>query len=251
VSEVLEKTCQHCNKPFLAEGAQRYRKIFCSTDCKFQALNERRVIEKTCPKCKQPFRGVKTGVPECKSCRQEGEKSHTWLGGHKYWQEGKLGRDPQGLSWKVQRQLAWDRDNYTCQEPDCGKTMAETGRKPDVDHVRPYRISQSHALDNLLCRCKSCHKKAEAKRTELWGGKPFGGSAGRPKKPSCDGCHKPRRKIFKEGKCEPCYKELVLIPKVLELRAQGQTFVLIGFNLGIPHQRASEYVRSHASNTGV
>ena len=30
--------------------------------------------------------------------------------------------------------------------------------------------SQSHALDNLICLCQSCHLKEEAKVHEVWGG---------------------------------------------------------------------------------
>jgi 5-methylcytosine-specific restriction endonuclease McrA len=71
--------------------------------------------------------------------------------------KGKYGRDKDGLSWKVQRKLAWERDDYTCQE--CGRK--EEGWKPDVHHKIPYRISGSHALDNLICYCRSCYKRIE------------------------------------------------------------------------------------------
>lgn len=95
-----------------------------------------------------------------------GVLSHTWKGGHKSWQVGKLGRDKDGLSWKQQRRLAWERDSYTCQH--CGKR--KDSWRPDVHHIKPYRLSFSHSLDNLICLCRRCHKKAEALIVELWGG---------------------------------------------------------------------------------
>jgi 5-methylcytosine-specific restriction endonuclease McrA len=55
--------------------------------------------------------------------------------------------------------LAWERDSYTCQE--CNKQRK--GWKPDVHHIIPYRISNTHNLTNLLCLCRSCHTKAELK----------------------------------------------------------------------------------------
>lgn len=39
-------------------------------------------------------------------------------------------------------------------------------RKPDVHHIIPFRISRSHSLDNLICLCKPCHSKEEAKITD-------------------------------------------------------------------------------------
>jgi hypothetical protein len=34
----------------------------------------------------------------------------------------------------------------------------------------PYRVSQSHALDNLICLCQKCHLTEEAKVQDQWGG---------------------------------------------------------------------------------
>lgn len=88
-----------------------------------------------------------------------GSNSPTWKGGHRYYVEGKHGRDKDGLSWKQQRLKAWERDDYTCQH--CGKV--QEGWRPDVHHKIPYRISGSHALENLTCLCRSCHKVADEK----------------------------------------------------------------------------------------
>jgi hypothetical protein len=104
----------------------------------------------------------------CRSCDSKkknlgrnlsGSRNHLWKGGHKYYLEGRHGRDKDGLSWKIQRKLAWERDGLKCVE--CGKKSEF--RRPDVHHVVPYRISKSHALDNLKSLCKRCHKKEDLK----------------------------------------------------------------------------------------
>jgi len=93
-------------------------------------------------------------------------KTPRWKGGHKHYSPGRHGRDKDGLSWKTQRKLAWERDNLICKH--CGKK--DELRRPDVHHILPWPISQSHALDNLLCLCRSCHSKADGKCHDKWGG---------------------------------------------------------------------------------
>jgi len=158
------------------------RKKFCSDQCSSSWHYENSKEEYRCLICgvigkRSSYDKVKTErTGFCRGCSrsfcQEGKNNHQWRGGHKYWQAGKLGRDKDGLSWKVQRRLCRERDNHTCQ--DCGKTKEELGYEPHCDHEIPYRLSFSHALSNLKLRCRTCHKKVEAQRTELWGGKVFG-----------------------------------------------------------------------------
>lgn len=209
-----DRKCERCSTPL--QGRQQK---YCSRYCK-------RHMTVVCPGCQQPHdRSVANATDFCRSCVQTGERNNQWRGGHRYWQEGKLGRDKDGLSWKIQRQLAWDRDNYTCQ--DCGKTREQMGCKPHVDHVIPYRISRSHALDNLLCRCPSCHKKAEAKRTELWDGRSFGGGVGRTPAQACKECGSKKRKLNEEGRCHPCLRGIILIPEARRLREAGESYQAI------------------------
>lgn len=125
--------------------------------------------EKVCKSCGCVYLGSKRRKgSECKSCwaaresgKRSGEKSPTWRGGHRYFLKGKHGRDKDGLSWKQQRRLAWERDQYSCQAIGCNKKGSAEGWRPDCHHVIPYRISGSHALENLLCFCKSHHKEAD------------------------------------------------------------------------------------------
>ena len=124
----------------------------------------------TCPCCKK-VRVVWDGgrrSQTCRSCasdRMSGPNSPSWKGGHQQWSPGRYGKDKNGLSWKVQRRLAWERDKFECQH--CGE---KKNRKPDVHHIKPWMNSLSHALDNLICLCQSCHLKEEAKVQEVWGG---------------------------------------------------------------------------------
>jgi len=203
-----------------------------------------------CTGCSQVVRRKKKSKKRkyptlCRSCANvemmkgrdySGPNSPTWKGGHRYWQAGKLGRDKDGLSWKAQRQLAWERDDYICQ--DCHKTREELGQNPDVDHVVPYRISFSHALENLLCRCRSCHKKAEATRTELWGGKSFGGAhLGQTLRPRCSTCGKKRK--LKDNLCEPCVSAKSQA-EAQRLRIEGKTYQqimeILGVSMGTAHR---------------
>lgn len=224
-------TCDFC-------GKLEAKKRFCNKKCKDSFYYKQSLKTLICFKCKVHFEAT-VNRELCRSCSQSGEKSPTWKGGHKLWQPGKLGRDKDGLSWKVQRRLCRERDNYTCQ--DCGKTREELGYIPHCDHEIPYRISFSHALDNLKLRCRSCHKKAEARRPELWGGKTFGGHVGREPTPLCNICKKRRRLI--EGLCRPCRKIEILIPKALRLRDKGFSMESIGKELGVTHASISMWLR--------
>lgn len=151
-------------------GRQR---IFCSDACK-RKVRYARTLEVVCSFCGVPYFISKNGLeqqrlrdikPCCRKCQAKrtpppspsGEHSPTWKGGHRYWLVGRFGKDKDGLSWKQQRRLAWERDNYTCQH--CHQRK---NRNPDVHHIIPWRKSQSHALNNLICLCQSCHLKEEA-----------------------------------------------------------------------------------------
>lgn len=133
--------CKDCNR---ARGRARYH-------TKVRQVGQ-------CLRCERsyPYDKDHGTVGLCRSCRQAGANNVAWKGGHRYWQDGKYGRDKDGLSWKVQRKLAWERDNYRCRVKYCDDELT-----PHVHHVVPYRISKTHALDNLVCLCASHHKQAD------------------------------------------------------------------------------------------
>jgi 5-methylcytosine-specific restriction endonuclease McrA len=154
-------------------------KKFCSKHCQYNYEAEKVVT--TCTTCNREFLisrghlGKSRCKRLCRSCvtsnnnlkRFKDPKNHPhWRGGHSYYQSGKHGRDQAGLSWGYQKQLALARDNYSC--VNCGKSAHR--RNPDVHHIVPFRVCQSHALENLTCLCRACHKAADAKIPELWGG---------------------------------------------------------------------------------
>lgn len=93
---------------------------------------------------------------------------------HPNWQGGKSALNnvnSRGPNWQKQRLLAINRDGDAC--VDCGMTGDESaerfGRGLDVDHVIPFHNFSSYRkanqLSNLACRCQSCHRIAEARRS--------------------------------------------------------------------------------------
>lgn len=229
------KTCKKCGKVL-----QGRRTLWCSSYC------ERHTTVK-CPACgKDHDKGENNKTDYCLSCVRSGPRSPTWKGGHQYWQEGKLGRDKDGLSWKIQRKLAWERDNYTC--VDCGKNKELLGKNPHVDHEIPYRISFSHALDNLKSRCPSCHKKVEAQRKELWGGKTFGGRFRQIEVPNCEICKSEKRRLLDNGLCIPCNRAKYLIPQAVSLKEKGLSYEQIASEMKIKYKTIWFWI-NHKSTT--
>lgn len=172
-------------------------------------------------------------------------------GGHKQWAQGRQGRDKNGLSWKVQRRLAWERDNETCQH--CNEKKS---RRPDVHHIDPWMNSQSHALDNLICLCQKCHMTEEAKIQEIWGGQFL------EKKPvRCSQCGKGSYKLKGLRLCNNCkpkkskketkgrirYKitDDEFFKLAFPLRNEGATCEEIGALLGLTRQGVAYRFRSH------
>ena len=158
------KSCEHCNKEFKS----RKRTRFCSRAC-VNAKTCKKEYARICIDCKEiKFFKENSKSQRCLACAQayhSGNENPRWRGGHKHWSPGRYSKDKNDLSWKTQRRLAWKRDNELCQH--CHE---KKNRKPDVHHIIPWMNSQSHALDNLICLCQSCHLKEEARVQEKWGG---------------------------------------------------------------------------------
>ena len=93
-----------------------------------------------------------------------GKNHHQWLGG----------TIPYGPTWWKVRRTALERDDYECQK--CGAGVAELGRNPDVHHIEPVRDfedpEEAHQLDNVVCLCRSCHRRIEDGDMTLPAGKP-------------------------------------------------------------------------------
>ncbi len=78
--------------------------------------------------------------------------------------EGLWSNDPNryGPNWRQQRDLARQRDGYTCQV--CG--TVENERPHHVHHKTPFRtfpsFEQANRLENLVTLCPVCHHRVEA-----------------------------------------------------------------------------------------
>ena len=117
------------------------------------------------------FGGQNKGVPLSDKQKQNLSKTRKeYYKNNKHWNKdnitpaetrhriskGLLGeRDPApsyyGESWRMQRTLCLQRDNYTCQQ--CGDT-----NNIEVHHWEPYRFSYDNSLDNLVVLCAECHR---------------------------------------------------------------------------------------------
>ena len=82
--------------------------------------------------------------------------------GSRHWSQ-KGGQFPYGPSWPMQRKIARNRDNHTCQR--CGATEEELGHELSVHHIIPYRTSKDSSPGNLICLCDTndngCHMYCE------------------------------------------------------------------------------------------
>lgn len=193
------RACAHCEKEFDPyTAASKY----CSHACR---VSDKKPKPKTCVNCGCWFSALKwhdggsrmvavNGAKTCsKHCETEwrsnnqdrkdkisaaftGSRHPNWKGGTAQIESA----SHRGYGWQAARRKALKRDNRTC--VDCGITEAEClekfGRGLDVDHIVPFHNFQSvklaNALTNLACRCASCHRKAEAKRTGTQMLLPFG-----------------------------------------------------------------------------
>lgn len=126
-------TCSQCGCEYENETNQEERTRFCSQNC----------------------------LTNWQSDNLSGENSVHWKGGYGHYY---------GPNWRAQREKALDRDEYTCQY--CGEDMSGDGRNPDVHHIKrvgwfkerfdnPKWWKESNRLDNLICACRSCHKRWE------------------------------------------------------------------------------------------
>ncbi len=154
------KPCAHCGKERYFAPSNAHR-LYCSTDCYWAARwGSDRQEDRTCPVCSTVFRVQLSKTQVCCSieCRRQhysnirrGEQSHFWRGGK---------TAPYHTDWKSVRREALDRDHHQC-------VLCGGNDRLQVHHKNPYRYSQSHALDNLVTLCRSCHSREEWKVNPL------------------------------------------------------------------------------------
>ena len=80
---------------------------------------------------------------------RSGEDNPMWKGGGVLYY---------GTKWEEKREMALERDDYTCQGCGCNENL-------HVHHIRPLRTFEDdenpHRLNNLVTLCRSCHKQWE------------------------------------------------------------------------------------------
>ena len=97
----------------------------------------------------------KYGLPPKPKPDNSGPRNGHWNGGY---------AEYYGPNWERQRKLALERDHCACRR--CGLTMDETGKEPDVHHLRRFKgfngdYERANALPNLVSLCAACHQFAE------------------------------------------------------------------------------------------
>ena len=82
----------------------------------------------------------------------------------------KFQRDPAthkryGRNWKAVRAL------YVAEHPLCELCLENGKHQPveEVHHKIPLSAGGTHAMDNLISLCSSCHSSLEAKEGRRWG----------------------------------------------------------------------------------
>ena len=245
------EACPQCSKEF-ERTRKSIRGSFCSEPCRSRYYKNQGATPFTCADCHQTVQVSKaaTGTRKregkypdlCASCARlridtAGPLNGRWRGGHRHWSAGRFGRDKDGLMWKAQRSLAWQRAGVRCE--DCG--VVNPKRRPDVHHIVPFRVSQSHALGNLRCLCQKCHLTAEAKVQDNWGGHTL--TQTRPPKPRCPGCSLIRKSLEYGGFCRSC-RQKILWSAAHQLRSTGLSGSEIARRIGVTPQAVNQWLRA-------
>lgn len=162
--------CLQCGQQFRFDRYDAARR-FCTRSCWYtwRKLNKPAASSvRACIVCGAGFvyleRWKRPGVACSRACwavyiaaQHRGEDHPNWRGGHTH---------NYGPSWDGQRRRARQRDKV-CQ--DCGRGPQDLGQALDVHHVRRFldfgldRHKEANDLSNLICFCRSCHLRLEAR----------------------------------------------------------------------------------------
>jgi len=128
-------------------------------------------LQLTCDACRTRFErypgNVGDGATLCSNeCRAAWLSDEYAGAGHPNWDGGPTGS--YGPDWRQVRERALERDDYACVL--CGTDRDDLDRNPDVHHIVPVRafldapvttVADAHTLDNVVCLCPTCHRRAE------------------------------------------------------------------------------------------
>lgn len=188
------KNCLVCGTPFEKRVNTSQKNWdenvkFCSRKCYW--VDKNKEPSKICPTCLKPFKSKcwsskakycsiecsakaqSSPIPKCLVCGKEVKKYNRklcsreckdkWLVGKEVWNYvggraaiGKYG----SADWLRLAERIRLRDGNVCQN--CGKPP-KAGKRLEVHHIEPYRVSQNDDESNLTSLCGSCHKIIEHK----------------------------------------------------------------------------------------
>ncbi len=86
-----------------------------------------------------------------------GAKNNLWRGG--IYKSNQIARA--GVDYKLWREAVFKRDNYTCQNFECGARSAKgKGVILNADHIKPFSLYPElrYAIDNGRTLCVPCHR---------------------------------------------------------------------------------------------
>lgn len=187
MSNHLPKVCPACGVTFFVKPSHFEIRKACSKKCQSVIYKEqakgsgnanykdkKRTVN--CAVCKKEFSyypSIRTGKccsVECsnkyRSIKYVGSNNKNWRGGKE---------KNYGANWILHRDIARQRDNYTCQK--CGVTEFELGRNLDVHHKKPFRVCsdylEANNINNLVSLCPRCHKQEEKESVIQYGKSSF------------------------------------------------------------------------------
>lgn len=168
IKHAVKRICPMCNDEFIAIKGKNI--TTCSEYCSKRRLSLLKMKGKyfQCDVCdKLIWVGPKKFNQKHHYC----SKKCTDLGWSIYNQDynlRKLKNRPKdyGDNWQKMRNLARKRDQYTCQM--CGikegTSEKDYHQQLSVHHIKPFVLHdnylEANKLDNLICYCEPCHRKA-------------------------------------------------------------------------------------------
>jgi len=175
--KLIIKNCLYCGKSF--ESYKHAKRIFCSIYChdkfghtekakqkmskshtgkKLTIIHKQRISKSVSKALTGKIFSIATKQKMSKFWKER-FKDRTK---HPRWENGKS-FEPYPTTWtkKLKEQIR-ERDNYTCQNPECNRTQKENGKALDVHHV-DY-VKENLNLNNLISLCQICHMKTNGNR---------------------------------------------------------------------------------------
>ena len=152
------KPCLCCGNLFYVSACRLLTAHYCSRTCYLKTRwDETHQETRICVVCNTPFH-VFTSAHQVTclelTCQREqrsrlhrGENSQFWRGGK---------TSPYNGEWRSIRRQVYERDGYKC-------VLCDGIDRIQCHHIIPYRYSHSHALENLITLCRSCHSSEEIK----------------------------------------------------------------------------------------